>query len=61
MKKVIEMEQQNTEAEIEQQIEQLKKITRKDGNEEYAEAQYELFVICYFDKQYCRIKCQCGF
>ena len=41
------MEQQKTEAEIEQ----LKKITRQDGDEEYALAQYELFVIYYFDKQ----------
>ncbi|PXZ05276.1 hypothetical protein DKK70_11855 [Gilliamella apicola] len=54
MKKGIEMEQQKTEAEIEQRIEQLKKITRhdgQDGDEEYALAQYELFVIYYFDKQ----------
>ncbi|TSJ90386.1 sel1 repeat family protein [Gilliamella apicola] len=41
------MEQQNTEAEIEQRIEQLKKITRKDGDKEYAEAQYELGRIYY--------------
>ena len=54
MKKGIGMEQQKTEAEIEQRIEQLKKITRQDGqdgDEEYALAQYELFVIYYFDKQ----------
>ena len=48
------MEQQKTELDIEQRIEQLKKITRQDGqdgDEEYALAQYELFVIYYFDKQ----------
>ena len=36
------MKQQKTEAEIEQLIEQLKKITRKDGTEKYVEAQFEL-------------------
>ena len=41
------MEQQKTEAEIEQEIEQLKKITRKDGTEKYAEAQFELGRIYY--------------
>ena len=44
------MEQQKTEAEIEQEIEQLKKITRKDGqdgDEEYALAQFELGTIYY--------------
>ena len=44
MKKGIEMEQQKTEAEIEQRIDQLEKITRhdgQDGDEEYALAQYE--------------------
>ena len=44
------MEQQKTEAEIEQEIEQLKKITRKDGqdgDEEYAQAQFELGTIYY--------------
>ena len=44
------MEQQKTEAEIEQRIEQLKKITRhdgQDGDEEYAQAQYELGEIYY--------------
>ena len=45
------MEQQKTEAEIEQEIEQIKKITRKDGGKEYALAQYTLFEIYYFDKQ----------
>ncbi len=45
------MKQQKTEAEIEQRIELLKKITRQDGDAEYALAQYELFVIYYFDKQ----------
>ena len=45
MKKGIEMEQQKTGSKIEQRIEQLKKITRhdgQDGDEEYALAQYEL-------------------
>ena len=41
------MEQQNTELKIQQRIEQLKKITRKDGDREYAEAQYELGKIYY--------------
>ena len=44
------MEQQKTEAEIELEIEQLKKITRhdgQDGDEEYALAQYELGRIYY--------------
>ena len=45
------MEQQKTEAEIEQEIEQIKKITRKDGGKEYALAQYTLFEIYYFEKQ----------
>ena len=45
------MKQQKTEAEIEQLIEQLKKITRKDGNKVYALGQYKLFEIYYFDKQ----------
>lgn len=44
------MEHQKTEAEIEQEIEQLKKITRKDGqdgDEEYAKAQFKLGTIYY--------------
>ncbi len=41
------MEQQKTEAEIEQEIEQLKKITRQDNAEKYAEAQFELSKIYY--------------
>ncbi len=45
------MEQQKTEAEIEQEIERLKKITRKDSDKEYADAQYELFEMYYLDKQ----------
>ena len=45
------MKQQKTEAEIEQLIEQIKKITRKDGGKEYALAQYTLFEIYYFEKQ----------
>ena len=36
------MEQQKTELDIEQEIEQLKKITRQDNAEKYAEAQFEL-------------------
>ncbi|PXY99224.1 tetratricopeptide repeat protein [Gilliamella apicola] len=48
------MEQQNTEAEIEQEIEQLKKITRKDGQDgdkKYAEAQFRLASIYYLYKK----------
>ncbi len=45
------MEQQKTEAEIEQ----LKKITRQDGAEKYAEAQFELFKIYYSDKKDCHL------
>ena len=45
------MEQQKTELDIEQEIEQLKKITRQDGAEKYAQAQFELFKIYYFDKK----------
>ena len=45
------MKQQKTELDIEQLIEQLKKITRKDGNKVYALGQYKLFEIYYFDKQ----------
>ena len=41
------MEHQKTEAEIEQEIERLKKITRKDSDKEYAEAQFELSTIYY--------------
>ena len=41
------MEQQKTELDIEQRIEQLKKITRQDGAEKYAEAQFELGRIYY--------------
>ena len=54
MKKGIEMEQQKTEAEIEQRIEQLKKITRhdgQDGDKEYAEAQFKLASIYYVYKK----------
>ena len=49
------MEQQKTEAEIEQEIERLKKITRKDSDKEYAEAQFELFKIYYSDKKDCHL------
>ena len=41
------MEQQKTEAEIEQEIEQIKKITRQNGDEEYALAQFKLGQIYY--------------
>ena len=54
MKKGIEMEQQKTEAEIEQRIEQLEKITRhdgQDGDEEYALAQFKLASIYYVYKK----------
>ncbi|WP_334323068.1 tetratricopeptide repeat protein [Gilliamella apicola] len=49
------MEQQKTELDIEQRIEQLKKITRQDGAEKYAEAQFELFKIYYSDKKDCHL------
>ena len=48
------MKQQKTESEIEQEIEQLKKITRKDGQDgdkEYAETQFRLASICYVYKK----------
>ena len=45
------MEQQKTELKIQQRIKQLKKITRHDGAEKYAQAQFELFKIYYFDKK----------
>ena len=45
------MEQQKTEAEIQQRIEQLKKITRKDGGKEYAQAQFNLASIYYLYKK----------
>ena len=45
------MKQQKTEAEIEQEIEQLKKITRNDSKKKYADAQFELFEIYYFYKK----------
>ena len=54
MIKGIEMEQQKTEAEIELEIEQLKKITRHDGqngDEEYALAQFKLASIYYVYKK----------
>ena len=41
------MEQQKTELEIEQRIEQLKKITRKDSKKKYAQAQFVLGKIYY--------------
>ena len=41
------MEQQKTELDIEQRIEQLKKITRQDNAEKYAEAQFVLGKIYY--------------
>ena len=45
------MEQQNTEAEIELEIEQLKNITRQNGDEEYALAQFKLGQIYYVYKK----------
>ena len=45
------MKQQKTELKIQQRIKQLKKITRHDGAEKYAQAQFELFKIYYFDKK----------
>ena len=45
------MEQQKTEAEIELEIEQLKKITRHDGDKKYAEAQFKLASIYYLYKK----------
>ena len=50
MKKGIEMEQQKTGSKIEQRIEQLEKITRKDSKKKYAEAQFELANIYYICK-----------
>ena len=51
MKKGIEMEQQKTEAEIELEIEQLKKVTRKDSKKKYAQAQLKLASIYYVYKK----------
>lgn len=48
------MEQQKTEAEIEQEIQQLKKITRQDNAEKYAEAQFELSKIYFLNKDDCQ-------
>ena len=45
------MEQQKTEAEIEREIEQLKKITRKDSKKKYAQAQLKLAGIYYLYKK----------
>ena len=45
------MEQQKTELDIEQRIEQLKKITRKDSKKKYALAQFELSGIYYLYKK----------
>ena len=45
------MEQQNIELKIQQRIERLKKITRKDSKKKYAEAQFELANIYYIYKR----------